>query len=93
MVDESKFIKKPHTLELKDRKNLLLSGVCDVESFDDELIILNTELGTLHIQGKNLHISKLNLTSGEVNVDGLIVALVYTGDSKPKKGLMAKIFK
>lgn len=93
MVDESKFIKKPHTLELKDRKNLLLSGVCDVESFDDELIILNTELGTLHIQGKNLHISKLNLTSGEVNVDGLIVALVYTGDSKSKKGLMAKIFK
>lgn len=93
MIDESKLNKKPHTLELKNRKTLILSGVCDVESFDDELIVLNTELGTLHIQGKNLHISKLNLASGEVNIDGLIVALVYTGDSKPKKNLIAKIFK
>ena len=91
MTEQTK--RKPNLVTLENRERLALTGVNDVESFDDELIVLNTELGTLHIQGKNLHISKLNLASGEVNVEGLIVALVYTGDSRPKKGFMAKIFK
>lgn len=90
MIEEKKI---PHDLSLKDRKVLKLTGVSDVGSFDDQTVVVMTDLGELHVQGKNLHVSKLNLSNGEVDIDGLIVALVYSGDSRAKKGLLSKIFK
>ncbi len=93
MIEENKKLKMPHDLSMKDRKILKLSGVSDVGSFDDQMVVVTTDLGELHVQGKNLHVSKLNLANGEVDIDGLIVALVYSGDSKTNKGLLSKIFK
>ena len=63
MAEEKKAAKLPHNLILENRKNLHLSGVEDVESFDEQTVIAYTGLGQLVIRGKELHVSKLKLDS------------------------------
>ena len=59
-----------HRLELDGRQRLLVSGVEEVERFDEEEIVMNTTAGTLVVGGTDLHIGKLNLDGGELHVDG-----------------------
>lgn len=94
MLEEKNAIKLPHNLILEDRKNLSISGVEDIDSFDENMVVLFTEQGELTIRGKNLHINKLNVETGELTMDGTIVALVYT-EQQPKKqgGVFAKMLK
>lgn len=81
---------KPHTLVLDNRKKLSLTGVEDVSGFNEELISAVTTLGTLIIRGSKLHISKLSLETGEVDVDGEINSLQYT-QNKAGKSFMQRI--
>ncbi len=74
-----------HRLELEGRERLIVSGVEEVERFDEEEIVMVTTAGTLVVDGANLHIGKLNLDGGELHVDGTIHALVYE-DSAPNTG-------
>ena len=67
----------PHSLTLKDRKQLTMSGVSEVLSFDDSAVVLRTQLGILQIQGRELQLKNLSLEGGQVSVDGCISALVY----------------
>ena len=67
----------PHKLTLNDRKNLTLTGVTEVVSFDDSSVVLRTELGTLEVQGEHLQLKTLSIDGGQVAVDGHISALVY----------------
>ena len=60
MVDEKKVVKLPHNLILEDRRALSVSGVADIDSFDEQSVILFTDLGELTVKGFNLHINKLN---------------------------------
>lgn len=83
-VNEEK--QKKSTLTLRDRHTLTLDGVCDVVSFDEGAVILHTELGTLTVEGKGLHILSLDLESGGVTVEGSISALFYTEKSAGGKG-------
>lgn len=82
-------------LILENREKLSLSGVVDVLSFDDQLIIIDTELGMLTIKGENIRVNKLSIDTSEVIVEGNISSLVYSGnESKGKSGnLFNKIFK
>ena len=82
---------KPHSLILEDRKNLSLTGAVDVAGFNEEVISIITSQGDLVVTGSKLHISKLDLESGEVEVDGVIDSLRYT-DTKRGKSLMQRIF-
>ncbi len=83
----------PHQMILDERKRLTVSGVSDVDSFDDALIIAYTSLGELTVKGTALHISRLNVDTGELSVEGTITSLEYT-DPRPKtKGLFGKLFK
>ena len=66
-----------HRLELDGRERLLVSGVEEVERFDEEEIVMNTTAGTLVVGGAGLHIGKLNLDGGELHVDGSIHTLLY----------------
>lgn len=84
MQEKDKAIKLPHNIILEDRKLLSVSGVNDIDSFDEKLVVLFTELGELTIKGNNLHISKLNVDTGELSMDGEIIAIFYN-DDKPKK--------
>ena len=80
---------------LENREKLSISGVLDVLSFDDQIVILETELGLLTIKGENLRINKLSLDTTEVVINGEIYNLGYTENNWDKKssGLLNKIFK
>jgi sporulation protein YabP len=71
-------------LILENRKKLNISGITDVDSFDEKTISLYTQLGELTIQGRELHIDSMSVETGDMTITGDIWAIVY-GD-KDKKG-------
>ncbi len=73
----------PHKLTLNERRQLTMTGVSEVISFDDTAVILRTQLGTLSIQGKDLQLKTLSLEGGQVAVDGTVSALYY---EEPRQG-------
>ena len=80
---------------LENREKLNVTGVLDVFSFDDQIIIVQTELGLLTIKGENLKINKLSLDTSDFVVDGNVTSLNYTNSDAVKKGqnIFSKIFK
>ena len=82
-------------LVLENREKLSISGVLDVLSFDDQVVIGETELGLLTVKGDNLRINKLSIDTSEVIVEGEIYNLAYSENDLDKKssGLLGKIFK
>lgn len=76
----------PHHVVLEERKNLTVSGVEDVERFDENTIVLSTSKGTLVVTGENLHIEKLSLDGGDLKVDGDIDALAYEDSGGGRSG-------
>lgn len=86
-------LKPAHNIILENRRMLSLSGVKDVDSFDEESVVLLTELGELTVKGLKLHISHLNQETGEVNIDGEISELVYADVNLEPVGFWAKLFR
>lgn len=87
---EEKREKRGHRLTIDNRRNGTISGVVDVLAFDVNEICLETEQGLLTIRGKELHISRLTLERGEVDLEGNVDALVYSnGTGKGKNGRSA----
>jgi sporulation protein YabP len=68
---------KPHKVIMEERSKLSVTGVEDVERFDENEIMMLTAQGALVVRGEGLHIEKLSLDSGEVGVQGLITELCY----------------
>lgn len=88
--------KKPHKLMLAGRKTCALSGVNDVLSFDVNEILLETEQGMLMIRGSELHVSRLSLDKGEVDIDGRIDSFTYSetaGYGAKGESFLARLFK
>ena len=73
----------PHKLTLQERKILTMTGVAEVISFEESLVVLNTSLGVLTVQGQELKLKTLSLEGGQVAVDGQISALTY---EQPREG-------
>lgn len=82
-------------LVLENRGKLSISGVLDVLSFDDQIVIVETELGLLTIKGEDLRINKLSIDTSEVVVEGDIYNMGYSEKEMDKKtgSLLGKIFK
>ncbi|MBE6940493.1 MAG: sporulation protein [Ruminococcaceae bacterium] len=80
----------PHRLELEGRERLQVSGVEDVERFDEQCIVMTTNGGTLVVSGEGLHIGKLSLDGGELQVDGRIDNLAYEDAPAPKGGSLLR---
>ena len=82
-------------LVLENRKKLSVSGVNDVLSFDDQVVIIDTELGLLTVKGENIRINKLSLDTAEVIVEGEISSLSYSQSKQEKSAgtILSKIFK
>lgn len=82
-------------LVLENREKLSISGVLDVLSFDDQVVIVETELGLLTVKGDNLRINKLSIDTSEVVVEGEIYNLAYSENDLDKKSssILGKIFK
>ena len=69
-----------HKLILNNRSKVSLNGITDILSFDVNEILIETELGMLMIRGKDLHVNRLTLEKGEVDVDGTVDSLVYSSN-------------
>lgn len=79
---------------LENRNKLSISGVKDVFSFDDQIVILDTELGMLTIKGVDLRINKLSIDTSEVIIEGEINSLNYSEKTEKSSGsILGKIFK
>lgn len=76
---------KGHRIGLNEREAMEATGVVNVESFDDQKIILETVQGMLTLQGENLHIKSLNLEEGNIKVEGRVDSIAYSEVSKGMK--------
>ena len=94
MAEEKKVFKTPHNIIIESRKNVTVTGVMDIDSFDEKSVILFTELGELSIRGINLHINKIDINSGDLTMEGEIESLSYS-ESGPQKGsgFFSKLFR
>lgn len=85
---------QPHTLTLESRQKAVITGVDDVDSFNEQMVVLSTAAGTLTLLGDGLHISNLNLENGQLLVEGEIAALEYDERRRPTRGsLFSKLFR
>ena len=93
MEDKKAGPKKPQNLMLEDRRRMSVCGVDDMDSFDEQTIVLYTQLGELTVKGENLHMSKLSLETGEVEVEGDFYSFYYTENRPVGQGLLKRLFK
>ena len=96
-IDERKTINTAviQNLILENRGKLSISGVLDVLSFDDQVVMVETELGLLTVKGENLTINKLSIDTSEVIIEGNISSLSYSDkeNAQNKTSFMSKLFK
>lgn len=85
-----------HKVMISNRKNGVLNGIIDVLSFDVGEILLETELGMLMIKGNDLHVNRLTLEKGEIDIEGRIDSLIYSdvkSASKQNESFLGRLFK
>lgn len=93
MEDKNKVLKEQNIV-IQNREKAVITGVEDIHSFDDELVIVKTDLGLLTIKGENLKMNKLNLENNELIIEGKTSAIAYSDAMQNKKqGIMNKLFK
>ena len=89
-MDESKAVKQ--NLIIKNRNQISIDGVRNVEGFDDGYVNISTDAGRLIIEGENLKIEGLTKENGVILISGRIDAVIYS-DEKPRAGFFGKLFK
>lgn len=82
-----------HHVILEGRASLSVSGVEEVESFDENAIVMRTSQGTLVVRGEELHIEKLSLDGGDLRVEGMVDSLTYEDDGGVRGGFLARLFR
>lgn len=93
MAEEKRMQSMPHNVVLEDRKILTVSGVSDVDSFDEQTVIVFTDMGELTVRGSNLHINRLSVEVGELTVEGNIAALIYSDEAPKNGGFFSRVFR
>ncbi len=80
-----------HVFSSKCRDGIAISGVSDVVSFDERGVVMETDCGSLAVEGEGLHVTVLDLSSGRVNIEGRINGVYYFDNSpRPKRGLFGR---
>ena len=93
---EEKQVRGAHKLVVNNRKTSLVTGVLDVLSFDLNEILLETEQGMLMVKGTDLHVNRLSVEKGEVDLSGSIDSIAYSAISqagKPNETFLSKLFR
>lgn len=86
-------IRPPHRVVMEERTGLSVSGVVEVERFDENEILMSTSCGTLAVRGEELHIEKLSLDGGELKVEGRVESLFYEDDGMAGRGgFLSRLF-
>ncbi|WP_163972097.1 sporulation protein YabP [Oceanobacillus halotolerans] len=93
--EPSTHVSQDHFLKVNNRKNIEITGVKEVDSFDNEEFLLETVMGYLIVRGHNLHLQNLDVGEGIVAIKGRIYELSYVdGDQQEKaKGFFSKLFR
>jgi len=89
---EEKALENPHKLSLDGRSRLTMTGVTEVESFDEAMVVLHTTRGVLVVRGQGLHLQLLSLDGGQVHVDGTVDSMTYEDGGKEAGGFFARLF-
>lgn len=84
-------VQAPHKITLEGRSKLTVTGVTDVESFDETMIVLDTNRGVMVIRGDGLHLQMLSLDGGQAAVDGTVDSILYEDDMK-KGGFFSRLW-
>ncbi len=84
---------RAHSIHIDERQLMRVSGVKDVDSFNEQEVQLHTEAGELRIEGSGLHMTKLDLDAGQVILEGDILALEYVEEAQPQGSLMSRLFR
>lgn len=92
MIENKNNINKPHNVIIENRNKVNMTGIKRVDNFDENEIILISELGELTIKGSGLHISKMDVDSGDLVIDGNIIGMIYNEASK-NGSVLRRIFK
>lgn len=83
-----------HNIIMENRKSVSVSGVTDVDNFDEKTILIYTQMGELVISGKNLHVNSMSVETGEMTIDGDIYSLVYGDrDKRSPVSFLGKLFR
>lgn len=83
----------PHHILLEGREQLSVSGVEEVESFDENTIVMSTSHGVLVVRGEDLHIEKLSLDGGDLKVEGMVDSLSYEEQGRERVGFLARLLR
>ena len=82
-----------HNITIQERKNIMITGVKKIDSFDNEEFLLETTMGNIVIKGSDLEIIKLDTYQGSVSIKGVITSLNYSDNTKKEDGMFSKLFK
>ena len=84
-----------HSISIQERNKVAIIGVVDVFSFDEIQVDIETTGGMLLIQGENLHITRLSLDKGDLELEGLVHSIAYHDNyiGKPGGSFLGKLFK
>ena len=93
MTEENKVQALPHNLIMENRNRLTVSGVSDVDSFDEQTVVIFTQMGELTVRGSDLHIINLNVDSGELSLEGTVNSLTYSDEQPGKGGFFSRVFR
>ena len=92
MASEDRNREMPHTVILEGREKLSISGVVDVQSFDEDQVLLETVRGMLVVRGQGLHVERLQLEAGELIVEGEIGLIEYDDSVQPRSSWFKRLF-
>lgn len=95
-MEDKQLVGKSHKVNMNGRQSIAVTGVNDVLSFDAGEVLLDTVQGILMIRGEELHVNRLSLEKGEVDVDGKIDSLTYAETNsylKSGETLLGRLFK
>ncbi|HIY12249.1 MAG TPA: sporulation protein YabP [Candidatus Agathobaculum merdipullorum] len=92
MASEDRNREIPHNIILEGREKLSISGVLDVQSFDEEQVLLETVRGMVLVRGQGLHVERLQLEAGELIVEGEIGLIEYDDSVQPRGSWFKRLF-
>ncbi len=92
-LSEEKKPKKQHNIIMENREKLTFSGVIDVDSFDENSVVVFTELGELSIKGEGLHVDNLDTSTGELIISGTVNGMVYSNTRQKSGSWLGRVFR
>lgn len=95
-MEEKGIVGRPHKVVLLNRTSVNITGISDVVSFDENSVVLDTDMGLLTVKGKGMHVSRLTLEKGEADVEGNVESIQYSSNEALRRSgesLFTRLFK